>query len=189
MAVKARTACSVFTQKILKISPFWWWPPAIIRQPVWHISLPYTYILLLSYFSLVISILMRFFSHKLPFFAFAMAYQSYFIASDFQVSLQEDERKREKKMRMLTGVWKKCWDLFSAYDERKTEKEIWILIGIACAPNRLGVCWCVELYDTVNDADKLLWMFNFIVSLIACFFPLLLLRCSLSSNESNKYFV
>lgn len=65
---------------------------------------------------------MRFFSHKLPFFAFAMAYQSYFIASDFQVSLQEEE---EKKRNILTGVHEKnVLDLFFFGICQESEKEI-----------------------------------------------------------------
>lgn len=93
------------------------------------------------------------------------------------------KKKKEKtKKGNVDGGVKKNVGIFSF---GKKQKEIWILIGIACAPNCLGVCWCVELYDTVNDADKLLWMFNFIVSLITCFF---LLLGFLLANESNKYF-
>lgn len=114
---------SMFPRKILKISPFWWCPLQSFDSQ-WDIFLYVLYILLLSYFSLVISILMRFFSHKLPFFAFAMAYQSYFIASDFQVSLQEEEGKN-KKRKCWRGCEKKCWDLFVRKKAKRNMNTYW----------------------------------------------------------------
>lgn len=87
---------------------------------------------------------MRFFSHKLPFFAFAMAYQSYFIASDFQVSLEDEE--------ILTEEREKNVEIFFRRNMTRRKKNEHSF----CVQNCLGVRCALSFYDSTDDANKLL---------------------------------